>query len=891
MIRLPPHIDEVLRAGGTVVVPSRQRAHALRVAHAAAQLAEGRRVWPSADVLPLEGWLTREIERCAAAADSAGHLPRLLTPAEEWLLWREGTAEAAGHLELVNGAALAAGLRAARRLALEVQLDLRALRAAPGTETALFLEVHQAVEARSRALGAASAAALLPRIAALGDDRPLLLSGFPGVSPLVRLLAAARQASGRETQWARLEPPSGTPQVVMPADELEELDHIAAWCRGRLVAHPDDRLLIVLPGPPGRRERLAALIQQALDPRGAFGGAEEGGALVSLEGGGALSGQPAVAHALESLALLCGEAMELERLAQWLLAPFWSEPALEGRARLELWLRERSGLTLDRPAFQSALKAAPGPLEAAARSCATQLDRAELSLRHASGSPREWSERFRGALQALGWPGAGALSSLEQQTQLRFHELLDEFGQLSAALGALTRRAAFERLKELAAETSYRPADEDAVITLTAALADPVVRYDAVWVAGLHAEAFPQPVAPDPFVPLAAQLAAGSPGASATGRLAEAHSLLAAWRAAAGELVLSSPRRSGDLDLLPSPLLAQWAGGAAHESGQAEPVWLALRAHRADRCEPWEDAGLPWDTREPLPAGTRSIELQNLCPFRAYAELRLGCTELTESEPGVAPDFRGRLLHAALQRLWSALRDSRSLIELTQAELDERIAQSVSGALEEQLDGDEAPPSGPALARERRRTERLMRQLLDLERQRSAFTVRHTEYAAHIDLEGIRLRVRMDRIDALEGGGLAILDYKSGRPVSLDWYGERPSHPQLLTYLTAFGEEVHALATVNVTAREVRFQGIAAEANLLPRVAGVKGPERAEAPWPARVREWGDVVRRLARDFAAGVATVDPKPGACDYCPVSSVCRIGDAPARDAVEAVTGEGE
>lgn len=873
------------------MVPSRQRAHAVRVAHAAAQLAQGLRVWPSADVLPLEGWLTREIERCAASGAAADRLPRLLTAAEEWLLWRECTAEAAGHLELVNGAALAQDLRAAHRLALEVQLDLRALRAAPGTETALFLEVHHAVEARSRALGAASAASLLSRIPALGDA-PLLLGGYPSPSPLLRSLTEARRARGLETQWARLEPVSGPPRVLMPADELEELDHIAGWCRRRLAAHPEDRLLVVLPGPAGRRERLAALIRQALDPRGAYAPAEESGALVSLEGGGALSGQPAVAHALESLALLCGEAVPLDRLAPWLLAPFWSEPPLEGRARLELWLRERAGLSLDRPALRAALHAAPGPFEAAARSCAAQLDRAESTLRHASGSPREWSERFRGALRELGWPGAGAQSSLEQQTQLRFHELLDEFGQLSAALGTLSRAAALERLGELAAQTSYRPADEDAVITLTASLADPVVRYEGIWVAGLHAEAFPQPLAPDPFVPLAAQLAAGSPGASAAGRLAEAHSLLAAWRAAAGELVLSMPRRSEDLDLLPSPLLAPWAeGGAAQESGKDEPLWLALRAHRADQCESWEDAGLPWDTREPLPAGTRSIELQNLCPFRAYAELRLGGTELTEREPGVAPDFRGRLLHAALQRLWSVLRDSRSLGRLAPAELDERIAESVSGAIEELSSAEDAPPPAPALARERRRTERLMRQLLDLERQRNAFTVRHTEYASHIDLGGIRLRVRMDRIDALDEGGLAILDYKSGRPVSVDWYGERPSHPQLLTYLTAFGAEVIALATVNVTAREVRFQGIAAGPNLLPRVLGVKGPEGAEAPWPARVREWGDVVRRLARDFAAGVATVDPKPGACDYCPVSSVCRIGDAPTRDAGEALTGEGE
>src|SRR5205814_10695185 len=32
--------------------------------------------------------------------------------------------------------------------------------------------------------------------------------------------------------------------------------------------------------------------------------------------------------------------------------------------------------------------------------------------------------------------------------------------------------------------------------------------------------------------------------------------------------------------------------------------------------------GPPWTPAQPLPRGTRSLTLQNQCPFRAYAELR-----------------------------------------------------------------------------------------------------------------------------------------------------------------------------------------------------------------------------------------------------------------------------
>src|SRR6185437_15858895 len=117
---------------------------------------------------------------------------------------------------------------------------------------------------------------------------------------------------------------------------------------------------------------------------------------------------------------------------------------------------------------------------------------------------------------------------------------------------------------------------------------------------------------------------------------------------------------------------------------------------------------------------------------------------------------------------------------------------------------------------------------------RAPFRVRHTEYASRLRLAGQELRLRIDRLDALASGGTAILDYKSGRRIGGDWYGDRPSHPQLLAYLAAVGEGVVAMATVNVTAREVRFDGIAASEGLLPKVAGVRASEgQPQDAWPA----------------------------------------------------------
>lgn len=877
MIRIPDRLDAVIEAGGTVVTPTRQRAHALRLAYAARELDRGRRVWLSPDVLPLSGWLTREMERRAQQDTPGPHLPRLLTGAEEWLLWRECAAQAKAGLELVNPGALAEGLLGASQLAAELGIDVTGLHALPDSETALLQAVYHSVGARSRALGAAALDALLGRGVALGDRRPVAFCGMLVPTPRLRALSDARCALGWPTEFrAPAAAPPAPESVIRAADETEELDRIAHWCRERLVHAPAGRLLVVLPGSMGRRERLAALIRQSLDPGGAYAAAQ--GASVGIEGGAAFAEQPAVSQALFGLTLASGAGVALENLLEWLRSPILCESPAD-RARLDLWLREHASPAIERGALARWLAAAPGPAAAALRA---RLERAAEQLREPVGSARQWSERFHAALERLGWPGPARLDSPSRQTVVRLRELLDEFGQLAAVAGSLSGAAALERLHELAGRTAYRPADEDPAVTVTGQLADPVVRYEGIWVAGLHADTLPKPLSPDPFLPLGAQLAAGHSGASSAARLREAQTLLAAWRAATDHLVLSMPLRAEDVRMLPSPLLAPWLG--TEPPPAAVLPWLAERVHREDRLEPWRDVGLAWARGAPLPAGTRSLELQNDCPFRAYAELRLGCERWATAELGIAADLRGRLLHAALQYLWAGLGDSGALVALAPVALESRIGTCVARAAAELSGAEHAPPAVPALQRECRRAQRLIGILCALERQRAPFAVRYIEHACELVLGETTMRVRIDRVDALADGALAVLDYKSGRAVRPDWYGERPSHPQLLAYRAALGAPVRALATVNLTAREVGFHGIAARDGLLPEVETVHSAAGGADPWHERVEAWTAVLERLAGAFARGEAAVDPKPGACDYCHLRALCRIDDECPAEAPE-------
>jgi probable DNA repair protein len=835
-------------------------------------------VWSSPPVLTPAGWARRECER--QAERSPADWPRILTAAEEWLLWRQAAAEAAHDYPFLDIGTLAESLRRASVRAADFGLQLAA-GGAPDSEAQLLHRASRVFVARCRELNAASVTALIPQLTETTPEQPLLLRGFDAVPPWLAALAGA--GGSKATEAGR---PATLPHAVRTADGQSQLEAIAAWCCARLSAQPDARLLVILPGPGGARERLAALIRAGLDPAAVLEGRIGERALVGIEGGEPFGSLPLPAQALTALDFLAGAELGTDAVGRWLGAPCWKAPAAAPRAALALMLRERRIPRLDLRELLGALQLAPPELKPAARELDALLRRGAGVLGEGSASPRRWSERFETALAAIGWPGSAAADAGLQQTRIRWRELLEEFGTLAASVDSLGRDAALGLLRALALRTAYRPADEDVPVTVTPMLTDPVVIYDGIWVGSLSADVLPQPVSPDPFLPLRAQVAAGIPEASASERRRQARLLLESWSAGARELVLSVPAREGDLQLLPSPCLADLM---LRTDAPREP-WLPQRLHRAGQTETVEDpSGVTFNPRAPLPSGTRALTLQNSCAFRAYAELRLGATASEPGEPGVPMDQRGLLLHGALQLLWDRLHDSAALGALDAPALDALITQCVTQAaqtLQVEVRGRRRRPHrtpdgqfdlfsvlSPALERECRRARTLIRRLCELELTRAPFTVEATEHVTELALGGGRVRMRLDRVDAVDGGR-AVLDYKSGRPATPDWFGERPTHPQLLAYLAALGRDVLALATVNLTAREVRFTGVAAAGGLLPKVRALPAGIGA-ADWPAQQSSWVALIEGLIRAFLAGDARVDPAPGACDYCHLADLCRIG----------------
>ena len=878
MLELAPHLEAALNTGQTLVVPTAQRAAAVRLGFATHQLALGRRAFRTPDVHSLSGWLR-------------AHLPRPLGASAEWLLWREAVTEAAARLSLPS-AGLVDAVRQAAALLFEWRMPPAQLLQFGTPEAMLLSYALDGADARLAALGASAPWRALQQLADDPPQRAPLFAGFAYRTPARSALLEAwaqRATVVAEPANAFGAAPSSLAQAADPAQELAMA---AQWCRERLSTAPAARLLVIVPDLAQRQGEVRRVFDEALDP--GYLSLEPGAdhAAYAVEGGQPLLSYPQIAVGLQTLQLL-GTEVELTQISQWLRDGFWLQPDASRRAMLDVWLRTVAPPRLNVMQLLQALRAAPSALLGHADEIAALL----LQMQEAfGGSSRAsmsiWSGRFARVLVLCGLHAGAARQrgSHAQQVLQRLDELLQECAAVPSALGMFTAVEALTVFRQLLVRTRFEPATGDAPVTLSASLADPIVRYDGIWVSGLHAGAFPERAHLDPFIPASMQRQAKVIAADAAALVGQAQQALQTLCRSSREFIVSAPARAADFELAAAPLLAPYAIHSYSPASQhgARPS-MALRASR--QVETFVDeSGVPWPEGVPLPAGTRAIELQSRCPFRAYAQLRLGADPLEAPVPGITPRERGRMLHRALELLWQRLGGSAGLAAARARQVQsDLIRECVAQAAAEILGGTDpgeaqAPDNAfsaaadatglaqlrrAAITRELGRAARLINALCEVEANRAPFRVQELEGAHRLVLAGALINVRIDRMDELADGTHAILDYKSGRAVTPDWEVARTTHPQLLVYLLAAGVTVSTLAVAHLDPKSVVFKGIGDAADRLP---GISGADH----WPQQLQIWRDQVSQLAGDFMRGAARVDPMDKACDYCHLHSFCRIAD---------------
>jgi probable DNA repair protein len=342
-------------------------------------------------------------------------------------------------------------------------------------------------------------------------------------------------------------------------------------------------------------------------------------------------------------------------------------------------------------------------------------------------------------------------------------------------------------------------------------------------------------------------------------------------------VVFCFPSAEGDRTLAPSPLLAALAAGDPQRLGLARWTDYRTLLHRARDLESLEDiAARPLAPGVAFAGGARLIQDQAACPFRAFAAHRLGATGLEEPHEGLDARERGRLLHAAAAQVWVALRSSRQLAALGEQTLAEEVRRSVELALARWRSRRASVFQERFLALERGRLEALVHEWLVLERQRAPFEVLAVEEARSLQVGGVQLELRLDRIDRLEDGGELLLDYKTGPARVGRWFDPRPNEPQLPLYALSREVAPAGLAFARVARGECAFAGLAERADIAPGIATFAPAKDRADDWAGQLDAWRQTLAGLGEQFRSGVVTVDPKhyPNTCDTCQLRTLCRV-----------------
>jgi exodeoxyribonuclease-5 len=871
-----------------IICATSRLARRLRERHNEAQRGQGLDRWAPLDALTLDAWLGRVTGEALLAGEiNARQAPRLaLSAVQERMLWERAIARdmADGGAEaLFDAEGLAAVAADANALAEvwslpvgeegsdESNEELRHFRRwrrlfRAECEGSGWLEPARLRAWQLRGLDA-GAGRLPQAVAFAGFDRY-----SPQEKALMRILSA-RGVEVRQLSLGREAP--GVGRLAELPDRKAECRAAAAWAADRLARNPQARLGIVVPQLAAVRTPLALALDDALHPE-ALAPRNAGMARrYNFSLGAALAEQPVAATALRLLAITAHpRRIATADFGALLCGPYWSaaESEADGRARLDVLLRERMPPELD----------LPGVLRAARRArdrglhigrCVAQLETLlEFATRHGSARrPSQWAMELIELLDAAGWPGERGLSSHEWQAKEALLDTLQGLDTLDAVAGKISLAEAVRLAARQCRERVFQPETEGAPsVEVLGPLEAAGAEFDALWVLGMNDDVWPPAPHPNPLLPAELQRRARSTNASAEVQLEFARTVQRRLLHSAPEVVFSHARAEGDRPLRPSPLLA----GMARAIDLPPPARTVIEARLGmGRIESLEDhVAPPVPEGMPVQGGTALLRAQALCPAWAYYRYRLGARALVEPVEGLDAAERGTLLHRAMEQLWQG-RDSTAMRALGDRQRRELAKAAADAALARFAEGREAPLPPRYAALERDHLARLLLEWLAVDLARGQpFAVVAREQRRQADIEGLVIDIALDRLDQLSDGSRLLIDYKTSRQLKVSaWEGERLAEPQLPVYaIWGLDEPPAGVAFARLRPGECGFLGIGESVI----ADGIKAVE----DWPAQLARWRAAIAAIAgeiRQGEAGVRFADEKD--LRYCEVLPLLRLPEA--------------
>lgn len=860
------------------------------------QSARGQSVAEMPEVMPWSGWVTHQLTR-ANFEESLTPYSRLLDGFEAQLLWAQVIEQLEGDNALLDVYQAAAMALSADQLIQEWQINVFAHEYTE--EYARFLQWRDAYRERLHALDALDTSSALTRLVQYVENglplpEQIVLAGFTEISPRMRTLLEALLARGVVVSTLLEDVPQESVVTrVQAASTQAEWLAAAHWARAQLDARPDGRF---------------AIVAVSLDAQAAFARRVLETSLSDVNGASAHAFNVAVARPLSDWAA-CRAALAWLRTFVLMKEQFGAAPVDLGAALL-------SGYCIGHSAEQGAR----AMIDAGWRQW--QVNRVSLAAWTQAIEPlhqlspawqrawqdwqalprtmalHRWSVVFRASLATLGFPGRGTQSSAMYQVLEAIDGLLERFESLSPLFSSMPSSEALSILSRLSRTTMFQPQrDPSARLDVLGLLEAEGGQWDGVWMLGLTDEVLPAATKPNPLIPMAALRRAQAPRATPEREIQWAHQIFANLCKVASIVTVSAPRLDGERALRPSPLIQHLIPTEMLDDPMIEP----FVGGRISGLEVWQDdKGPPLEAGEKVTGGVSVLETQSINPLWAFFRYRLGLRGLPAYGELPQMALRGKFLHRVMERVWETLRDQDSLkLAIAQGTLSLQLEQIVEVVAATEL----SPYETTLRELETKRAIRLVTEWLVLEANRAPFVVQEIEQKRQLNIKGLVLDVRLDRLDHLVSTDscdrvtrLLVIDYKTGQSLSgvlKDWESIRPVNLQVPVYAaildaqTASGDEarnhISALMLVRLHAKGCAAVGLAEQDDLgLNGLKTLAEAKYQDADWPLLLSRLRAVIEMLAYEFVQGEALNQTwKTANLEYCDLLPLLRYYDQSEED----------
>lgn len=812
------------------------------------KLACGNESWERPNVYSLDAWMLNCAQQVRFALKDP---PSLLSLAQEHELWRQIIEQ--DRPDLFDLRAMAFLAQRTSRVLAEYQITTEGDAWSEHRDAAEFLNWHRTLQKRLKSenwITRADLWRLIPTWIKSGvlQISPVTFAGLTSVSP--GLMRFAQNTAGIT--------PSINP-VIATAKDFEsvphEMENVARCVRHLLEAEPNTSIGILVCDLKSYSRELNRILQEVLYPS-----ASPGNHVHSQQG--VLLDQPIIANALLILEL-ARTRIHHASAGAILRCPFIEGAQKERSARALAAHKLRRARELD---FDFT------DLERFSESCPL-FRRTLIRIRKLISTNQEfmrapdWSAAFGDMLEAVRWPAIDDLSESEQLAVTRWNDALSELASLGLVAKPLTLSDALAHLRAIL-NRPWEQGDWSSPVQVLDANSAEAIEFDHAFIVNATEDAWPPPITLSPLIPYKLQRLHNVPGShpetAAEMRFRKTRSLFT-----------SAPNVNVAFTGHLAPVLRPFVKVAS----VALPAWPGLTANQAYapvELDSQEDSKAPpLQTIDKVQGGSGILKSQSQCPFKAFAEYRLKARGDDEISFGFDALERGIFAHTTLELIWKNLQTQSNLKTLSPAQLQALVEDSLAEAVKD----DGSGPLHTLISQaERTRLNKVISNWLNVERERpQSFTVVQVEEKLQTEISGLKLELRIDRIDQLPNGSLVLIDYKTGKQAKTKLETRRPEEPQLLVYAASLKLPVEGIYFAELRNNEVRAVGHTGAKHF--HRGAVKDHKGA---WNKFVNDSFETVERLAADFVQGKAEVDPcKKSACNYCKIGPLCRVGTAASDD----------